>query len=143
MLKCAFESIFQNTSPTSPLGLVSAIVVRTFSIALSTPAPWCETQVSPHDGFMNSDYRCNSENCLINDCIINCLHEATDADILSKMDALRYIGKYFRNLLPGQKFVSDVELGEFFIAILESIFWRSLNLLMLESIPITDSAKFS
>ena len=57
MLKCAFEFIFQNTSPSSPLGLVSAIVVRTFSIALSPPAPWCETQVSPHDGFMNSDYR--------------------------------------------------------------------------------------
>ena len=74
------------------------------------------TDSSEKEIFMNSDYRCNSENCLINDCIINCLHEATDADILSKMDALRYIGKYFRNLLRGQKFVSDVELGEFFIA---------------------------
>ena len=57
MLKCAFESIFQNTSPTSPLGLVSAIVVRTFSIAISPPPRWYETHLSPHDGFMNSDYR--------------------------------------------------------------------------------------
>ena len=32
------------------------------------------------------------------------------------MDALRYIGKYFRNLLRGQRFVNDVELGEFFIS---------------------------
>ncbi len=74
------------------------------------------TDSSENEIFTYSDYGGNSENCLIKDCIINCLREATDADVLTKMDALRYIGKYFRNLLRGQRFVNDVELGEFFIS---------------------------
>ena len=57
MLKCSFESIFQNTAPISPLGLVSAIVVKTFGIGLEPPPPWCETQVSPSGGFVIWDYR--------------------------------------------------------------------------------------
>ena len=65
---------------------------------------------------LHAKYSCNSEDCLINECIINCLCEATDAEILTKTDALRYIGKYFRSLLRGQKNLNDVELGEYFIS---------------------------
>jgi DNA-directed RNA polymerase I subunit RPA2 len=74
------------------------------------------TDSSDAEIFLQSAHETNLENHLMKDCICQCLREATDAGILTRIEALRHLGKYFRNVLLGQGFVNDVEIGEIFIS---------------------------